>query len=50
VLLERAREVTATPGFVISGACVDFDLTVVFDAGTISGHISAPHCTSLDGP
>ncbi len=48
--LERAREVTATPGLVTPGARVDFDLTVAFDAGTISGHISAPHCTSLDGP
>jgi len=48
--LERAREVTATPGLVTPGARVDFDLTVAFDGGTISGHISAPHCTSLDGP
>jgi hypothetical protein len=43
----RATAVTATPGS-SSDAAISFDLDATFPGGTISGHIYATHCDSMD--
>lgn len=46
--LERATMVRVTPRAYHAGEFVSFEVTAVFDGGTITGGVFARHCDSLD--
>lgn len=48
MLGQAASAVTITPVAAMAGSFVAFDVELTFPAGTLSGHLYATHCDSLD--